>query len=123
LNRGDVYLIHLEPTIGSEQQGTRPAVIVSRDSLNAISNRVTIVPLTTFRHRLLSPQWNLIRQRPGGLQEDSVALCDQIRAVDKSRLERRLVTLRQDEMDGIDRALRVALSLDTSLGYPTPNPS
>jgi mRNA interferase MazF len=113
LIRGEIYLTELEPTVGSEQAGTRPAVIVSRDSLNNSTDRVSIVPFTTYRgRRPVGPHQFLVRAELGGLRDDSVALCEQVRALDKSRLGRRLGSLHGDSMLGIDMALRVALALD-----------
>ena len=49
MKRGDVYDARLDPTEGSEQAGTRPVIIVSRDAINTASNVVLVVPRTTYR--------------------------------------------------------------------------
>jgi mRNA interferase MazF len=45
MNRGEIYQAELSPTQGSEQSGTRPVIIVSRDALNAVSTVVVVVPV------------------------------------------------------------------------------
>ena len=51
IRRGDVFLARLSPTEGSEQQGTRPVVVVSRDAINQYSPVVVVVPLTDRAHK------------------------------------------------------------------------
>ena len=112
MNRGDLYLARLEPAEGSEQRGTRPIVIVSRDRINNTSPRVVAVPFTTQRLQPLLAYRCLVHARPGGLRSDSIALCEQIRVLDKGRLSRwPLGALNAEEMSDIEIALRVALGL------------
>jgi mRNA interferase MazF len=116
MRRGDVYDAALDPTEGSEQAGTRPLVIVSRDAINASSSVVIGVPCTTFRSgRRLYPSQVLLRAPDGGLDADSIALCEQIRAVSKSRLRRLRGTLSRAALAQIDRALAIALDLDADV--------
>ncbi len=112
MKRGDLYLARLEPAEGTEQRGTRPVVIVSRDSLNDSTGRVTAVPFTTHRGRRVARHQARLSARPGGLAVESVALCEQLRVLDKLRLLRPLGALTDDEMIEIDRALEIALALD-----------
>ena len=49
MNRGDVYDARLDPTEGSEQAGSRPVIIVSRDAINTNLNIVIVVPCTSHR--------------------------------------------------------------------------
>jgi mRNA interferase MazF len=112
MNRGDVYDAQLSPTEGSEQRGTRPVVIVSRNAINNNSTVIVIVPLTDAANvKRHYPNNVLIPAEEGGLKLDSVALAGQARAVDVSRLLRRRGTLSTDTMRAIDRALRITLDL------------
>ena len=113
MKRGDTYLTRLDPVEGAEQSGTRPVVIVSRDSLNDSTSRVTIVSFTTYRGRPVGPHQALIAATGNGLRVDSVALCEQIRSVSKTRLLRRLGSLSAAEMAAIDRALGISLALNS----------
>jgi len=112
LRRGDIYLARLDPTEGSEQAGTRRVVLVSRDALNRASPVVVVIPCTTYRaKRRTYPSQVLLRSPDGGLDTDSIALGEQVRAVAKSRLVQRLGSLSSGSIDQIDRALLIALDL------------
>ncbi|MEO8541132.1 MAG: type II toxin-antitoxin system PemK/MazF family toxin [bacterium] len=110
MNRGDVYSCRFDPTEGSEQSGIRPAVIVSRTSMNSIRRTVMVVPVTSNLARR-APFHAALSRGDGGLLTDSVALADQLRTVSKERLGRSWGTLSPAAMLGIDEALRVALDL------------
>jgi mRNA interferase MazF len=112
--RGDVYDGALNPVVGSEQAGTRPVVIVSRDSLNAQRPVVVVLPLTSLRSRSqLHPGWVPVRSFDSGLGQDSLALCEQIRGVDKSRLRRYRGHLSDAAMSDIEIGLQTVLALDS----------
>ena len=82
--RFDIYLINLDPTIGSEIKKVRPCVVVSPDEMNGHIRTVIVAPMTTKGH----PYPTRVRCRFAGKQGE-IAL-DQIRAVDKSRLVKRI---------------------------------
>ncbi|SRR5713101_1375367 len=88
ITRGDVVLCDLNPVVGSEQAGIRPAVIVQIDRANAASPHTVIVPFTTKIRRALLPSHAFVPAGMGGLTQDSVALCEQIRVIDKRRITR-----------------------------------
>ena len=112
MKRGDVYDARLNPAEGSEQAGTRPVVIVSRDAINQYSPVIVIVPFTNAEHVARSfPNNVLVNQPEGGLAFDSVALTGQVRAVAKTRLLRYRGPLTQATLEKIDRALRITLDL------------
>ena len=112
MRRGDVFNARLNPTEGSEQAGTRPVVIVSRDAINRSSSVVVIVPLTKASNkRRLFPNQFKIDAGEGGLTEDSIFLGGQIRAVSKSRILRQRGRLSDHIMQQIERALRITLDL------------
>ena len=116
MRRGEVYDARLDPTEGSEQAGTRPVVLVSRDAINLASPVVIIVPCTTYRPgRRLYPSQVLLQAPNGGLDVDSVALSEQVRALAKSRLGRRRGILSPQALIQLDRALLIALDLPGQL--------
>ncbi|RDI42095.1 type II toxin-antitoxin system PemK/MazF family toxin [Aquicella lusitana] len=106
MNRGEVYWIDLNPTKGSEINKQRPCVIVSATPINRARSTVVVVPLSTAA-----------RPRPPIVVEVTclgkqvVAICDQIRTVDKSRLLKSAGNLSAQEMDSLDESLRQVLSL------------
>ncbi len=112
MRRGEVYDARLEPTEGSEQGGTRPVIIVSRDVINAGSPVVLAVPCTTYRSsKRIYPTQVLIQSPDGGLIHDSLAMTDQIRVLSKSRLLRLRGTLSQEAIAQLNRSLLIALDL------------
>jgi mRNA interferase MazF len=79
---GDVFWVSLDPALGTEQAGRRPAVIVSTEEFNALSPRVLICPVSK-RHR----DWPVVVPMPSDGQIRGIVLCDQLRAIDRlSRL-------------------------------------
>lgn len=110
--RGGVYKARLDPTEGSEIQGSRPVVVVSRNSINQNSPVVVIVPLTDARNKArIYPSQTQITKGDGGLEIDSVALGEQIRVIKKSRLTEFKGTLSEQTMSLISSALKITLDL------------
>jgi mRNA interferase MazF len=110
--RGEIYLANLNPVSGSEQGGTRPLLIVSRNALNENAPVVVGVPVTGREHkRRLYPTHVELKAGEGGLAKDSVVLCEQVRAISKGRLTKRIGILPQGKMQAVGVALRIALDL------------
>ena len=87
-----IFLASLEPVCGSEQSGHRPVLVVSREQLNQMLPVVNIVPLTSRKSmaRVIYPNEVLIPKASGNLSLESIALCYQIRTLDKRRLEKEI---------------------------------
>lgn len=112
MQRGDVYDARLDPVEGSEQAGTRPVIIVSRDTLNSVLRTVTIVSCTTYTlTKRQFPTRPLVHAPDGGLTADSLVSCEQVRTISKTRLLRYRGSLSAPSMATIDHALRIALDL------------
>ena len=113
MKRGEVYDARLEPIEGSEQGGTRPVIIVSRNAINNSSPLVIAVPCTTYRtKRRIYPSQILIKAPNGGLVQDSLALGEQLRALSKTRLIKFRGVLDSDTLSELNNALSIALELD-----------
>ena len=93
--RFDVYLVGLDPTVGSEYQKTRPCVVLSPDELNRHLATVIIAPMTTVERNYPTRIACDFQGKTG-----QVAL-DQLRVVDKSRLVKRLGRLATSEQEAI----------------------
>ena len=87
MRRGDIYLADLGSVRGTEQAGKRPVLIFQNDGLTKFTSTVVVIPFTTNIRMSRLPSCVLVPKREGGLHQDSVALCHQIRALDKSRLK------------------------------------
>lgn len=102
VSRGEIWLADLNPTQGSEQSGTRPVLIFQNNSINRFTSTFLTIPLTTNLRRASLPSCVLVRRGEGGLTKDSVALCHQLRVIDKLRLLRRLGTVSDDLMMAVE---------------------
>ena len=109
--RGEIYLVNFDPTIGSEIRKTRPALILQNDVSNQYSPVTIVAALTSQFTEPLYPTEVLIKVPEGGLQVDSVALLNQIRSIDKQRLIKRLGVLESVTMEQVDRAIQISLGL------------
>lgn len=114
MKRGDVYNVRLDPVEGSEQGGSRPVIVVSRNAINSSSPTVLAVPFTTYRagKRVYVTQV-LIYAPEGGLTADSIALAEQVRILSKSRFGDYRGTLSTTSMEQISTALALALDIPT----------
>ena len=108
--RGSVYLVNLDPTIGSEIKKTRPAVIIQNDVGNQYSSVTIIAPITSGKSATY-PIDVEVKTPEGGMKNDSLVKLNQIRAVDKHRLTKHLGHLTQDTMNRVDQAIRISLGL------------
>jgi mRNA interferase MazF len=111
VTRGEVWMADLAPTVGSEQSGIRPVLVVQTDRANAHSPHTIVIPFTSKIRQRLLPSHVFVPAGEGGLTQDSVALAEQIRAIDLARLIRRMGDLRTTRMVEVDAALRTILSL------------
>lgn len=84
VNRFDVYLINLDPTVGSEIQKTRPCVIISPDEMNRHIQTVIVAPMTTAGKEYPSRITFDFKEKKGHV------VLDQIRTIDKKRLVKKL---------------------------------
>ena len=84
VNRFDVYLINLDPTVGSEIQKTRPCLIISPDEMNRYIRTVIVAPLTTAGKDYPTRIACKLKKKKGQI------ILDQIRTIDKTRLIKKL---------------------------------
>jgi mRNA interferase MazF len=104
-----VILVNLDPTVGVEIRNTRPAVVLSNDSINQFSQLVVVVPLTKNTARL-SPSHVVIPKGVARLTFASKVVTEQIKAVDKQRIVRRLGSLTPAVLAQVERALKNTLA-------------
>ena len=94
MNRGEIWLVNLDPTIGSEIRKMRPAVIISSDLVGILPLKI-VVPFTDWKDRYASAAW-MVRIDPdtsNGLSKSSAADGLQVRSVSQIRLTKRLGVL------------------------------
>jgi mRNA interferase MazF len=100
VSRFDVFLVNLDPTVGSEIRKSRPCVVVSPDEMNRHVRTVVVAPLTTASR----PYPSRVQIRLGG--KDGQAVIDQLRTVDKARLAARLGALDAQEAAAVLAVLK-----------------
>lgn len=110
--RGDVWLANLNPTQGSEQSGIRPIIIFQNDIVSQFSTTIIAIPLTTNQRRAALAICMAIAQGDGGLAQDSVALCFQVRVLDKTRLIRQLGQLRPETIAQLEIVVLLTLGYE-----------
>lgn len=111
LERGTVVLVELDPTLGHEQRGVRPCIVVSDPAVNADQRfpLIAVVPLTgTPGVGALYPS---LASGPSGLTKASYALTDHLRSIDKRRIRRIFGQVPADELTRIDEGLELFLGL------------
>jgi len=111
MKRGEVWMAALNPIQGSEQAGTRPVLVIQSDSLNVFLRTALVVPFTSNLKWSRYPFCVQVPAGEGGLTGDSVCLCHQARAIDNTRLIRRMGQVSVSVMTEIEQALLVAVDI------------
>ena len=109
--RGDIYLANLNPYKGSEQGGKRPVIVIQNDSGNRYSPTVIVTAVTSrfCKKRALPTHVPLDNAE---LEKNSLALLEQIRTIDKTRLIRKIGRVSDEKMKEIGEAIHVSLDLN-----------
>jgi mRNA interferase MazF len=108
-----IFLADLNPTLGSEQKGKRPVLVVSDETFNSVMPVVTVLPVTSLKPgRKVYPNEALLPAGTAGLTADSIVLAHQIRTIAKQRLQTALGHLNDPvAQETVSRALKVHLNL------------
>ena len=87
VNRFDVYLVNLDPTVGSEIQKTRPCLVISPDEMNRNIQTVIVAPMTSAQKEYPTRVSCTFQKKKGQI------VLDQLRTIDKARLVKKLGTI------------------------------
>ncbi|MBS5927307.1 MAG: type II toxin-antitoxin system PemK/MazF family toxin [Clostridium sp.] len=112
VKRGDIFYADLSPVIGSEQGGIRPVIIMQNDIGNRYSPTVIVAAITSQINKAKLPTHVEISSEEYGLNRDSVVLLEQIRTLDKRRLKEKIGHMTDSDMEKVNKALLISLSLD-----------
>lgn len=110
INRGEVWLANLDPTIGAEIKKTRPVLVVSNNTNNTHNNVVTVIPITSNVERVFSFEV-FLEKGIANLPKDSKIKTDQIRTIDRKRLVKPLGQLPKSLMSEVASVIKLHLSL------------
>jgi mRNA interferase ChpB len=101
MERGDIYLVSLDPTAGHEQQGKRPVLVVSPGKFNRLTGVPVVLPITTGGGFARTAGF-AVSLMGAGLQTTGVVRCDQPRALDlKARGAKKLETVPETIIDEV----------------------
>jgi mRNA interferase MazF len=113
IKRGEIVLVNLEPSMGSEQGKIRPCIVVQNNIANERSPTTIIIPLissTTGKSHIVEP---VIEPEESSLKEKSAVLCNQIRTISiEDRVLKKIGILKPETMRKVDEALKISLALD-----------
>ena len=109
IERGEVYWVNFEPSLGGEIKKTRPAIVLSNNAANTYLNRVQVVPITSNTDRLY-PGEAYVRLNT----EKRKAMADQLTTVSKQRLGTKIGTLSEDDVGRVEVAVLLQLGIDCS---------
>ena len=110
IHKGDIFFADLGDTVGSEQSGVRPVLVIQNNVGNRFSPTIIVSPITSKIKKGTYPTHVIINPKCG-LNETSMILLEQIRTIDKTRLGRYLGTVDDESMRKVDRAISVSLGL------------
>ncbi|MBI2144991.1 type II toxin-antitoxin system PemK/MazF family toxin [Candidatus Woesearchaeota archaeon] len=111
VKRGDIWLVNLDPTIGHEIRKARPGIIIQNNLGNKYGPITIIAPATSQKLEKIYHFEVFLSQENSGLPKNSKALLNQIRAVDKKRLIKRLGQINNETLEKVNEALKISLSL------------
>lgn len=112
VKRGDLFYADLDPVRGSEQGGTRPVLAVQNDVGNKYSPTVIIASITSQTAKAKLPTHVPIESSERyGISKSSIILLEQIRTIDKERLQEKIGSLDKDAMRKVDDAIKISLGV------------
>ncbi|KXS41986.1 MULTISPECIES: type II toxin-antitoxin system PemK/MazF family toxin [unclassified Candidatus Frackibacter] len=111
IKRGDVFYADLNPVVGSEQGGVRPVLVIQNDIGNKYSPTVIVAAITSKIDKAKLPTHVEIDANEHKLERDSVILLEQIRTIDKKRLQRQITHLDDEIVQEVNEALEISVGL------------
>lgn len=111
VKRGYIFFADLSPVVGSEQGGVRPVLVIQNDVGNKYSPTVIIAAITSQIEKAKLPTHVEVEAKEYGLEKDSVILLEQIRTIDKQRLQGKVTELDSRVMLKVSQALKISLGL------------
>lgn len=110
VKRGDVYYADLSPIVGSEQGGVRPVLVLQNDVGNKYSPTVIVSAITSKVNKIKLPT-HIPLETDTGLSRDSIALLEQIRTIDKTRLKEKVGHVDDETMRQINDAIVISFGM------------
>ena len=112
IKRGEIYIADLDPVIGSEQGGERPVLIIQNNVGNTYSPTVIVLAITS-RYQKKKNMPTHIPIESSDLAMNSIALVEQVRTIDKTRLIHYIGRASKESMEAVDKALKISIGVDS----------
>lgn len=109
IKRGDIYYADLSPVVGCEQGGIRPVLVIQNDIGNKYSPTVIVCAITSQLTKAKLPTHIELAGDKYNLPKDSVCLLEQIRTLDKKRLQEKISYIDEQKQKEINRAILISL--------------
>ena len=103
--RGDIYCANLDPVVGSEQGGIRPVIVIQNDTGNKHAPTLIVATVTTRIHKKANMPTHFVIYDNPAFKEASVVQLEQIRTIDKSRIDNYLGKVTPREMVAIEKEI------------------
>ena len=111
VQRGEIYYVNLGSNIGSEQSGCRPVLIIQNNTGNKYSPTTIVATLTSKKKKYLPTHVFIKKDYCNGLECNSIVELEQIRTIDKKRLENKVGRLSEEDLDKVLEAIKTSLAL------------
>lgn len=109
--RGDIYFCDLSPVVGSEQGGVRPCVVIQNNVGSKYAPTLIVAPVTSRSKKPL-PTHVVVSKEETDLAREGTILCEQIRTIDKRRVQGYIGSCSQATIEAINVAIKISLALD-----------
>jgi len=110
IKRGDILLVFLNPSVGSEQGGKRPVVVIQNNIGNKYSPTIIVAPITSKQNKAKLPTHVEIDDyQICGLDKPSIVLLEQIETIDKSRIIKKLNCVNENTLRKINEAIKISI--------------
>lgn len=110
VKRGDVFYADLDPIIGSEQGGIRPVIVVQNNVGNKYIPTFVVLPLSAAKKTNLPTHIRICGSKM--LPKNSVVLAEQIRTIDRNRLQKYVGSVSLEIMEKVEKAVKISLGVD-----------
>ncbi len=109
VKRGDVFYADLNPTIGSEQGGVRPVLTVQNNVGNKYSPTVVVLPISSAKKTNMPTHIRICDSKM--LPKNSIVLAEQIRTIDRNRLQKYVGSIGLEIMEKVDQAVKISIGV------------
>lgn len=110
IKRGDVFYADLDPIIGSEQGGVRPVLVVQNNVGNKYSPTVVVLPISSAKKTNMPTHIRICGSKM--LPKDSIVLAEQIRTIDRNRLQSYVGSLGVEIMEKINESMKISIGVN-----------